>query len=454
MSFRRNSESRENTYEQCKIFVGGLPQETNKDKLKSYFSKWGNIIDAVVMYDSATRRSRGFGFITYDHVESVEMVMSSAPHVLDSKEVECKKACPREQHARFNVSQPAAKTSNDRTRVDKIFVGGLPDLSQSEFKQYFETYGRVTDAVLMFDKNSNRPRGFGFVTFESPDAVEDVMRNYHDHYLKGKWVEVKKAQPRESGPKSDTRSNGRNSPGRVQRSSPSNQHPINNYPTSNAYNNGYPPPNPYNDAYGPSDYEPHHSVPYDYDPYNSVAYGVHSQSQMPSRSSFHNYDAYAYTQQPAPISYGAPPDAYPQQGTPISYGAPPGPGEPMPYGVSPVRSSSPYDSSFLPPPHAQTNLSHQPSGAVSPYGSFHSTGPLPPILDSNSNTGPMNHNLGADINPHMPTSHGYMYAQSSPTASGMPSGNQGDYSSSRYGPSRGPSGSAHTHRQIARAVPY
>ncbi|KAF8822613.1 hypothetical protein IE077_003338 [Cardiosporidium cionae] len=70
-------------------------------------------------------------------------------------------------------------------------------MSTEEFKSYFEKYGRVVDAVLMTDKSNNRPRGFGFVTFENPEVVEEVVRHYSTHQLRGKWVEVKKATPKE-----------------------------------------------------------------------------------------------------------------------------------------------------------------------------------------------------------------------------------------------------------------
>ena len=57
-------------------------------------------------------------------------------------------------------------------------------------------FGRVTDVVVMMDSTTHRPRGFGFVTFDSEDSVENVMqKNYHE--LGGKFVEVKRAVPRE-----------------------------------------------------------------------------------------------------------------------------------------------------------------------------------------------------------------------------------------------------------------
>ncbi len=79
-----------------KLFIGGLDYKTTEDTLKAHFAQWGDIVDCVVMRDPQTKRSRGFGFITYCKSSMVDAAQKARPHKVDGREVEPKRAVPRE----------------------------------------------------------------------------------------------------------------------------------------------------------------------------------------------------------------------------------------------------------------------------------------------------------------------------------------------------------------------
>ena len=66
----------------CKVFIGGLNINTTKESLTSYFEQFGEIVDAVVMRDPTTKRSRGFGFVTYGDGKCLEECLKECPHTV------------------------------------------------------------------------------------------------------------------------------------------------------------------------------------------------------------------------------------------------------------------------------------------------------------------------------------------------------------------------------------
>lgn len=177
-----------------KVFIGGLSWATDDAKLRSYFENFGSVVEAFVSYDKYTGRPRGFGFVVFESPEVVKKVIESK-HTIDKRDVECKIAVPKEE-----VPTPAAG-ADASTKTRKIFVGGLaPTVDDQVLRQYFEQFGAVEDAVVMYDHDNKRPRGFGFITFAEDESVDKVfasgaMQNIHD-----KQIEIKPAVPRDQMP--------------------------------------------------------------------------------------------------------------------------------------------------------------------------------------------------------------------------------------------------------------
>ncbi|XP_074709765.1 heterogeneous nuclear ribonucleoprotein A1 isoform X3 [Strix uralensis] len=177
------SESPKEPEQLRKLFIGGLSFETTDESLRSHFEQWGTLTDCVVMRDPNTKRSRGFGFVTYSSVEEVDAAMNARPHKVDGRVVEPKRAVSREDSQR-----PGAHLT-----VKKIFVGGIKeDTEEHHLRDYFGQYGKIEVIEIMTDRGSGKKRGFAFVTFDDHDSVDKiVIQKYHT--VNGHNCEVRKA---------------------------------------------------------------------------------------------------------------------------------------------------------------------------------------------------------------------------------------------------------------------
>lgn len=89
-----------------KVFLGGLPSNITETDLRHFFGRFGKVMEVVIMYDQEKKKSRGFGFLSFEDDASVDRVTSEHYLNLNGKQVEVKKAEPREgQQKNHNPEQ-------------------------------------------------------------------------------------------------------------------------------------------------------------------------------------------------------------------------------------------------------------------------------------------------------------------------------------------------------------
>ncbi|CAI0464378.1 unnamed protein product [Linum tenue] len=171
-------------FDKAKLFIGGISRDTSEDALRVHFSRYGDVAGSLVARDKTTKIPRGFGFVWFYDPSFADRALRET-HVIMGK------------HSEIDRNSSSVSSNNISVRTKKIFVGGLSaDLTQAQFRNYFERFGKIVDVVVMQDSSTNRPRGFGFVTFDAEESVNKVMLNPF-HELNGRQVEVKRAVPRD-----------------------------------------------------------------------------------------------------------------------------------------------------------------------------------------------------------------------------------------------------------------
>ncbi|XP_076903581.1 uncharacterized protein LOC143558676 [Bidens hawaiensis] len=72
-----------------KVFVGGLAWETPAGEMRKYFEQFGHILEAVIIIDKITGKSKGYGFVTYDDAESAKRACNDPNPVIDGRRANC-----------------------------------------------------------------------------------------------------------------------------------------------------------------------------------------------------------------------------------------------------------------------------------------------------------------------------------------------------------------------------
>ncbi|HXT38889.1 MAG TPA: RNA-binding protein [Candidatus Angelobacter sp.] len=91
----------------------------------------------------------------------------------------------------------------------KLFVGNLSfNTTENDLQDAFAAFGTVTEANLMMDRMTNRPRGFGFVTMSSPEEAQRAIEGLNGKDMDGRALTVNVAKPREERPGGGRRESG------------------------------------------------------------------------------------------------------------------------------------------------------------------------------------------------------------------------------------------------------
>ncbi|CAK7328177.1 unnamed protein product [Dovyalis caffra] len=83
----------------------------------------------------------------------------------------------------------------------KLYVGNLPyDVDSEDLAQLFNQAGTVEVAEVIYNRETDQSRGFGFVTMSTVDEAEQAVEKFHRYDLNGRSLTVNKAAPRGSRP--------------------------------------------------------------------------------------------------------------------------------------------------------------------------------------------------------------------------------------------------------------
>uniref|UniRef100_A0A4W5Q3Z1 RNA binding motif protein 34 n=1 Tax=Hucho hucho TaxID=62062 RepID=A0A4W5Q3Z1_9TELE len=181
------------------VFVGNLPASCTKKTLQLVFKDQGAIesirFRSVVREDpSMSRKVAAIQRKVHPKKQSINA------YVVFEAEEGAEKALERngmeiEKNFHIRVDRVSKSSSHDHKR--SIFIGNLPfDINELPLRQHFEECGTVEGVRLVRDRNSGMGKGFGYILFQSIDAVQLALK-LDSSKLLGRSVRVKRSVKKE-----------------------------------------------------------------------------------------------------------------------------------------------------------------------------------------------------------------------------------------------------------------
>ncbi|WZY96805.1 hypothetical protein YC2023_069134 [Brassica napus] len=221
---------------QRKLFIRGLAAETTTEGLRSLFSTYGDLEEAIVILDKVTAKSKGYGFVTFRHVDGALLALKDPSKKIDGRVTVTQLAAAGNQGG----GGAAAAANGSDVSMRKIYVANVPvDMPADRLLNLFLAYGEIEEGPLGFDKVTGKSRGFALFVYKSPEGAQSALAD-PTKVIDGKHLQCKLAI---DGKKGKPPGGG---PGKDVAAGPGNGH-------GHGHGNGMgvaPPPGPYGPAVG------------------------------------------------------------------------------------------------------------------------------------------------------------------------------------------------------------
>lgn len=176
-------------------FIGKLSWNVDNDWLATEFADCGEVVSARVQMDRNTGKSRGFGFVEFANVEGANAAVAlNGQKEIDGRVVNIDKTTPKAPNPEGRA-KVFGDTPGEPSTV--LFVGNVSfDTTEDQLWEVFAEYGEVKSVRLPTDRESGRPKGFGYVEFTDIESSKKAFEGAKGLDIGGRNIRLDFSQPR------------------------------------------------------------------------------------------------------------------------------------------------------------------------------------------------------------------------------------------------------------------
>ncbi|CAL4125421.1 unnamed protein product [Meganyctiphanes norvegica] len=165
------------TVHERKLCVFNVSFTTSEQQLKQYFGKYGEIESLALMYDNNTRRSKGWGFITFRESATIDAILADRPHRIDDRVLETKRALRKD---------------NPEPKTNRLQASGVPeDMSEDDICEEFSQFGTVVNVNLLIDRQGRSSNSFAYIEFVDTSSVDEAVLK-REIFVNGTRLQLKR----------------------------------------------------------------------------------------------------------------------------------------------------------------------------------------------------------------------------------------------------------------------
>ncbi|KFK34718.1 hypothetical protein AALP_AA5G183100 [Arabis alpina] len=177
-----------------KVFVGGLAWDTHKEAMYDHFIKYGDILEAVIISDKLTRRSKGYGFVTFKDAEAAKRACEDSTPIINGRRANCNLAslggrlrrsptmASPQQGSKIVSRATSANVGNNQAHQQWYYPAGYThqhhQLQQQHHHQAVPFYGYPSSYM---DMNFNQKVGGTYMNGYYVQPQPQLQPQYYQH---------------------------------------------------------------------------------------------------------------------------------------------------------------------------------------------------------------------------------------------------------------------------------